>query len=247
MGLIEGSDLDPAVLNQWVSVTSHLDGAVGRGTTPAGDSIYNAADDNASGSAGTLAVARALMAGPRPRRSVLLTWDSGEEIGLWGSRHMAYNASDRIVAHFNIDMIGRTKEPGTSAPAENDLAGPMEVFVSGPAVISSVLERILAQVQSRYHWATLTPRHDDPSVSFFYPRTDAAPFMEVGIPVFQFFTGLHADYHRQTDEVVKLDLAKMEGVSRMVYATVWLVADDAARPRWDKPVPRQLPFVTPRP
>jgi Zn-dependent M28 family amino/carboxypeptidase len=247
VGLVEGSDPDPAVRNQWISVASHLDGAVGRAVTPTGDSIYNAADDNASGSAGNLAVARALMAGPRPRRSILLIWDSGEEIGLWGSRHLAFNASDRIVAHFNVDMIGRTKAPGTTESAENNLAGPMEVFVSGPAVVSSALERVLKQVQSRYRWATLTAKHDDPSVSFFYPRTDAAPFMEVGIPVFQFFTGLHADYHRQTDEVAKLDLAKMEGVSRMVYATVWLVADDAERPRWDKPVPRQLPFVTPRP
>lgn len=247
VGLVEGSDADPAVRNQLISVASHLDGAVGRTVTPTGDSIYNAADDNASGSAGNLATARALMAGPRPRRSVLLIWDSGEEIGLWGSRHLAYNASDRIVAHFNVDMIGRTKVPGTDAPAENNLAGPSEIFVSGPAVLCTMLDRVLQRVQSRYSWATLTPRHDDPTVSFFYPRTDAAPFIEMGIPVFQFFTGLHADYHRQTDDVAKLDLAKMEGVSRMVYATVWMVADDLERPRWDKPVPRQLPFVTPRP
>jgi Zn-dependent M28 family amino/carboxypeptidase len=247
VGLVEGSDPDPAVRDQWISVASHLDGAVGRAVTPTGDSIYNAADDNASGSAGNLALARALMAGPRPRRSVLLIWDSGEEIGLWGSRHLAFNASERIVAHFNVDMIGRTKASGTEVQAENNLAGPMEVFVSGPSVISTVLERVLRQVQSRYRWATLTPKHDDPTVSFFYPRTDAAPFMEVGIPVFQFFTGLHADYHRQTDDFPKLDIPKMEGVSRMVYAAVWLVADDPERPRWDKPVPPQLPFVTPRP
>jgi hypothetical protein len=246
VGFIEGSDPDTTVRNQWISVASHLDGAVGRAVTPTGDSIYNAADDNASGSAGTLAMTRALLAGPRPRRSILLIWDSGEEIGLWGSRHIAYTASDRIVAHFNIDMIGRTKAPGTNATGEDNLAGPGEVFVAGPAVLSTMLDRVLKQVQSRYTWAKLTPRHDDPTVSFFYPRTDAAPFIEVGIPVFQFFTGLHSDYHRQTDESSKLDLPKMEGVSRMVYASVWMVADDPEVPRWDRPVPRQLHFVTPR-
>lgn len=245
VGIVEGSD--PAVRDEWISVTSHLDGAVGRAVTPEGDSIYNAADDNASGSAGDLAVARALMAGPRPRRSVLLTWDSGEEIGLWGSRHMAYNASGKIVAHFNIDMIGRTRAPGTSVEAEANLAGPMEVWVSGPAVMSTMMNRVLTHVRDTYRWATLTPKHDDPTVSFFYPRTDAAPFIENGVPVIQFLTGLHADYHRQGDDVGKLDIPKMEGVSRMIYATVWFMADDAEKPRWDKPVPAQLIFVTPRP
>src|SRR5690606_19817807 len=109
VGLVEGSD--PARRDQWISIASHLDGAVGRAVTPEGDSIYNAADDNASGSAVDLAVIRAVMAGPRPARSLLFIWDSGEEIGLWGSRHLAYNASDKIVAHFNIDMLGRTRAP----------------------------------------------------------------------------------------------------------------------------------------
>lgn len=246
VALLEGSD--PAVAGEWVSAAAHLDGAVGRGTTPAGDSVYNAADDNASGSAGLMAVARALKAGPAPRRSVLLVWDSGEEVGLWGSRHLAYGPlAERIVAHLNVDMIGRTRAPGTDNPAENDLAGPGEVFVAGPSVLSSSMHRTLERVRSNYSHATLTPRHDDPSVSFFYPRTDAAPYIEVGIPVLQFFTGLHGDYHRQTDEPSLLDIPKMEGVSRMVYLSLWLVAEQQERPRWDRPVPPQLHFVTPRP
>jgi len=245
VALVEGSD--PARRDQWISVASHLDGAVGRAVTPEGDSVYNAADDNASGSAVDLAVIRAVLAGPRPARSILFIWDSGEEIGLWGSRHLAYNASDRIVAHFNNDMLGRTKAPGSTEPAEENLAGPNEVWVSGPAVISTMMHRVLEAARARYDWVTLTPRHDDPSVSFFYPRTDAAPYMEVGIPVIQFFTGLHADYHRQGDESAKLDIAKMTGAARMIYAILWAMADDPERPRWDKPVPAQLYFVTPRP
>jgi hypothetical protein len=71
--------------------------------------------------------------------------------------------------------------------------------------------------------------------------------MEVGIPVIQFFTGLHADYHRQGDESAKLDIPKMTGAARMIYAILWAMADDPERPRWDKPVPGQLHFVTPRP
>lgn len=244
MGFVEGSD--PVLRDEWISVASHLDGVVGRAVTSAGDSIYNAADDNASGSAVDLAVAEALMEGPRPRRSVLLIWDSGEEIGLWGSRHLAYNASDKVVAHFNNDMLGPTKVPGTDAPAEQDLAGPGEVWVSGPSVVSTMMHRVLEHARATYDFITLTPRHDDPSVSFFYPRTDGAPFMENGIPVTQFFTGLHADYHRQGDEAAKLDIPKMTGAAKMIYAILWLMAEDPERPHWDKPVPAQLHFVTPR-
>ncbi|HRX19592.1 MAG TPA: M28 family peptidase [Gemmatimonadales bacterium] len=244
VGLVEGSD--PARAGEWISVASHLDGAVGRAVTPEGDSIYNAADDNASGSAVDLSVAEALMRGPRPARSVLLIWDSGEEIGLWGSRHLAYNASERIVAHFNNDMLGRTRAPGTEIEAEADLAGPMEVWVSGPSVLSTVMERALERVRREHDWVTLTPKHDAPGVSFFYPRTDAAPFMEMGIPVIQFFTGLHADYHRQGDESTKLDIPKMTGAARMIYAILWHLAEDPERPRWDRPVPAELPFVVPK-
>ncbi len=246
VGLIEGSD--PAVRDQWISMAAHLDGAVGRGVAANGDSIYNSADDNASGSAGALAVTRAIMAGPRPRRSILVIWDSGEEVGLWGSRHLANGPlAERIVAHLNVDMIGRTRVPGTDHPAENDLAGPGEVFIAGPAVMSSSMNATVQRVRERWNHATLTPRHDDPAVSFFYPRTDAAPYIEVGIPVLQFFTGLHADYHRQSDEVAELDIPKMEGISRMVYLALWMIAEQAERPRWDRPIPSQLRFVTPRP
>ena len=129
VGIIEGSD--PSLKEEYITMSSHLDGAVGR-TAVNGDSIYNAADDNASGSAGTLAIARALTQGPRPRRTVVLIWDTGEETGLWGSRHIAYGAfSNKIVAHLCVDMIGRTKQPGTNLKGEEDLAGGTRRSVHG--------------------------------------------------------------------------------------------------------------------
>jgi hypothetical protein len=62
----------------------------------------------------------------------------------------------------------------------------------------------------------------------------------------EFFTGLHGDYHKQTDEVAKLDPVKFEAVERTVYVTVWTVADGAERPRVDKPIPPVLWFIRPR-
>ncbi|PKL93522.1 MAG: hypothetical protein CVV20_03230 [Gemmatimonadetes bacterium HGW-Gemmatimonadetes-1] len=245
VGMIPGRD--KSVEDEWIAVVSHLDGAVGRGVTPDGDSIYNAADDNASGSAGNLSVAAAMMSGPRPRRSVLLVWDSGEEVGLWGTRHLAYGPlSDRVVAMINVDMIGGTKAPGAAIPGEEDLAGPGEVHVAGPGPLSTVLRQHVDAALQHYGFVTARREFDEPASQFFYPRTDAAPFLENGIPVVQFFTGLHPRYHRQTDETSTLDPAKMEQVSRQVYVTTWHIADGAERPRWDQPVPDKLWFVTPR-
>ncbi len=244
VGFIEGAD--PALRDEYVTVASHLDGAVGTRAID-GDAIYNAADDNASGSAGNLAVARALMRGPRPRRSIVLIWDTGEETGLWGSRHMAYGPlASKIVAHVNIDMIGRTKQPGTNLPGEEELTGPGEVFVAGPGVLSTRMDAVLARVAKEFKYVSMNRRFDVGTESFFYPRTDAAPYFERGIPFLEFFTGLHGDYHRPSDEPWKLDPAKMEAVTRTAYVTIWLMADDPVRPQIDKPLPPNLAAVLAR-
>jgi len=237
-GIIEGSDAK--LKEEYITVSSHLDGAVGR-AGGAGDTIFNAADDNASGSSGNLAIARALMQGPRPKRTIVLIWDTGEETGLWGSRHVAYGPlSSKIVAHLCVDMIGRTKKPGTNDPAEKDLAGPGEVFVAGPGVLSTQMDAVLSRVAREYPYATQNRKFDLATESFFYPRTDAAPYLERKIPYAEFFTGLHADYHRPSDDVAKIDPAKMEAVARTVYVTVSMLADDPVRPRMDKPLPPNL-------
>jgi hypothetical protein len=242
VGIIEGSD--PQLREEYITVSSHLDGAVGRGANTAGDSIFNAADDNASGSAGNIALARALMSGPRPLRSIILIWDSGEEVGLWGSRFMAHSAIvPGIIAHFNIDMIGRTRQPGSTLLGEDGLSGPDTVFVVGPHVLSTHMDSIAVSVSRDANYITFDHRFDRAEDSFFYPRTNSAPYLERGIPYIDFFTGLHGDYHRQTDEAQKLDPKKMEAVMRAVFATLWLLADDPIRPRLDKPWPAHVPLI----
>ena len=77
---IEGGD--PQRKDEAVTVFAHLDGAVGSRTID-GDAIYNSADDNASGSAALLSIAEQMAAGPRPKRTMVFVWDSGEEQGLW--------------------------------------------------------------------------------------------------------------------------------------------------------------------
>ncbi len=245
VGFIEGTD--PTVKDEWIAMAAHLDGAVGRGANSAGDSIFNAADDNASGSAGALSIARALMQGPRPRRSILLIWDSGEETGLWGARYIAYGELGRkIVAIANVDMIGRSRAPGTDILGEDQLTPPGVIYITGPRVLSTQLEAVVMQVEREYPWIAFDRSSEDPDHESFYPRTDASPYIENGIPYLGVRNGRHGDYHRQTDEVSKLDIAKMEATSRALYAMLWHTANGAVRPRMDRPLPKTLWFVTPR-
>src|SRR6185503_1367891 len=127
---------------EWISLAAHLDGAVPQAASLPGNNLpdqYNAADDNASGSAGNLAIVRALLAAPRPKRSILLIWDSGEENGLWGTRTIAYGPwSEKLVLHISNDMIGRSR-PANSPRVEN-LSAPDTIYITGPKLLSSNLE-----------------------------------------------------------------------------------------------------------
>jgi len=238
---IEGSD--PRLRHEAVVIMAHLDGAVGPPPPGSADSIYNAADDNASGSAGILAVAEAMMRGPRPKRSVIFVWDTGEEVGLWGSRYFAANPTvplRDVIAHFNIDMIGRSKAAGDTSSANEQLAAANEIHVVGPRVLSTEVDSLIHRTNRALTGLRLDHRFDLPTHEFFYPRTDAGPMIERGVLIIDFADGTHEDYHAVGDESRKLDLAKMEKVSRLVFATAWQLADGPVRPKIDKGIPASV-------
>jgi hypothetical protein len=237
---IEGRD--PSLRNEYITIAAHLDGAVGTGEVD-GDAIYNSADDNATGSAATLAIAEQMI-GVRPKRSLIFIWDSGEERGLWGTRHFVHRPPvplERIVAHFNIDMIGASRAPGSPDADSPDVTGPNEVYLIGPGVLSTGTNALLEATNLAHLNMTFNRRFDTPESEFFYPRTDAGPFLERGILPIGFFTGLHARYHQPDDEAQYLDPTKMEVVARTVFASIWALADAAERPRIDRPIPQTVP------
>jgi len=238
---IDGSD--PVLKQQYVTIASHLDGAVGTREVD-GDRVYNAADDNATGSAGTLAIAEQMMKGPRPKRSLIFIWDSGEERGLWGTRRFVHQPPvplDRIVAHVNVDMIGANRAPGSADAGSADVTGPNEVFLIGPAVLSPTTDALLARVNASYLGMTLNRRDDRQESEFFYPRTDAGPYLERGILTIGFTTGSHPRYHLPADEARYLDPAKMEAVARTVFASVSALANTPDRPRIEREIPASVP------
>jgi Zn-dependent M28 family amino/carboxypeptidase len=206
---------------------------------------YNNADDNASGSAGNLAIVRALVAAPRPKRSILLIWDSGEEVGLWGTRAIAYGPwSERLVLHVSNDMIGRSRP--ANSPRVSTLSAHDTIYVTGPKLLSTRIEANLQRATVEFPFIGLDRVYEDPSAAYYYPRTDAGPYLERGIPIMQFFNGEHPDYHRATDDVAKLDIAKITAVSKLSFGALWLAADDPAKLAWDGIVPSTLWWVTPR-
>jgi Zn-dependent M28 family amino/carboxypeptidase len=241
VAILTGSD--PVLRNEYLAIESHLDGAVGTRAVN-GDDIYNSADDNASGSAGNLAIAEALAAGPRPKRSVIFLWDSGEERGLWGTRFFVAHPPvplERIVAEINVDMIGANRAPGSPDADAAGTTGPNEVYLIGPGVLSDSADRLLDSVNRGYLNLRFNRDHDRGDSEFFYPRSDAGPFLERGILTIGFTTGIHARYHAPADEARFLDPGKMESITRTIYAAAWMLADAAERPRIDKPMPPTVP------
>lgn len=246
VGMLEGSD--PRLKDEWISLAAHLDGAVPATASVPGNNLpdqYNAADDNASGSAGNMAIVRALVAAPRPKRSILLIWDSGEEVGLWGTRAIAYGPwSEKLVLHVSNDMIGRGRP--ANSPAIQNLSASDTIYVTGPKLLSSRTEAILQRAQREFPFIGVDQRYEDVSSEFYYPRTDAGPYLERGIPIMQFFNGIHPEYHRPTDDVARLDIGKITAVSKLSFGALWLAADEPERLAWDGIVPTTLWWVKPR-
>jgi Zn-dependent M28 family amino/carboxypeptidase len=241
VAILEGSD--PKLKEEAVTVFSHLDGAVGSREV-GGDAIYNSADDNASGSAATLNIAEQMAAAPRPKRTIVFVWDSGEEQGLWGTRWFVHSPPvplERVVAHFNIDMIGASRRPGSADASSNLVTERNEVFVIGPQALSRQANVLLDRVNESYLKLRYNRQYDTPDSEFFYPRTDAGPFLERGILTIGYTTGIHNRYHLPADEARVLDPVQAHVIAKTVLASVWMIGDAAERPGIDQPIPRTVP------
>lgn len=240
VAILEGSD--PQRRREAVTVFSHLDGAVGSRSVD-GDDIYNSADDNASGSAAVLNIAEQMARGPRPRRTVVFVWDSGEEQGLWGTRWFVQAPPvplSQVVAHVNVDMIGASRRPGSADAESKDVTAPGEVFVIGTA-LSQQAATLLDGVNADYLALKFNRTHDTADSEFFYPRTDAGPFLERGVLTIGFTTGIHDRYHLPADEARALDATQLHAIARTVFASVWMLADSVEQPRIDQPIPPSVP------
>ena len=242
VAVFEGSD--PVLKDEYVALGAHYD-HVGIGSPVNGDTIYNGADDDGSGTTALLAIAEALVKAPtRPKRSVLFTWHAGEEKGLWGSRYFTDYPTvplQKIVTQLNIDMIGRSRKEGDTNPRNNSLSGPNEIYVIGSKMMSTELGELTAAVNKGYLNLTYNYRYDDPKdPNRFFFRSDHYNYARKGIPIVFFFDGEHEDYHRPGDEAQKIDYEKMQKIVRTVYVMLWEIANRPTRPVVDKQLPAEL-------
>lgn len=188
-----------------------------------GDYINNGADDDGSGSATLMAVARAFASGPRPKRSIVLIWHAGEEAGLLGSR---YNADfpivplDKVQAVLNMDMVGRDDCDDLEGDYTNS------VFLVGDDRISTDLHNVIVEAnQAMTKPLTLDYEMNDPAdPEGVYTRSDHFSYASKGIPVAFFTTGLHPDYHRVSDSVEKILFPKMARIGQLMYESGFAIA-----------------------
>jgi Peptidase family M28 len=253
VGIVEGSD--PQLKSTYVAFGAHYDhvgyaegevtrtdgaarraGAPGR-VTPGkeDDRIWNGADDDGSGTVAVMALARAFAQGPRPKRSLLFVWHAGEERGLWGSRYFADYPTvpiDKIVTQLNIDMIGRNRD---DKPSESNV-----VYLVGSDRISTELHELnRAANGAMARPLTLNYEFNDPNdLEQLYYRSDHYSYAAKGVPIIFFTTGLHPDYHANTDEVSKIEFEKLTRITQMVYETGVKVANLDHAPARDNKGPR---------
>ncbi len=234
---LKGSD--PSLQKEFVAFGAHYD-HVGMGEPIHGDSIYNGADDDGSGTAALLAMAETFAKGPKPKRSLLFVWHCGEEKGLWGSKYFTEYPTlplNQIVVQLNIDMIGRSK-PDTGMASTNDIfSGRNETFVIGSKMMSSQLWGLSEDVNASLLNLKFNYKFDDPKdpLRLFY-RSDHYNYAKHGIPIIFYFDGIHEDYHQVTDEVAKIDFEKYLRVTKTVFATGWTIANLKSRPLIDQPL-----------
>jgi hypothetical protein len=223
VGILEGSD--PRLKNEYVAFGAHYDHL----KTSARGEFYAGADDDGSGTTAVLAIARA-MSLERPKRSVFVIFHAAEELGLLGAE---YNTDirpavplDRIITNLNIDMIGRSRAAGDTAKENQRLADADTIYVVGSNRISSELHAISEKANEESEKLRLDYTYNDPNhPERIYYRSDHWLYAKNGVPVVFYFTGVHADYHRPTDTLEKIDFRKLARVTRLVYETGWRLAN----------------------
>ena len=208
-----------------------------RGVRPTSrrDSIFNGADDDASGSAALLEIAEHLAAN-RPKRSVLFVWHTAEEKGLLGSEYFTEHPTvprDSIVAQLNMDMVGR------GAPGDLQGGGPGYLQLVGSRRLSTQLGDLVEEVnRTGNHGFTFDYTNDaNGHPDNIYCRSDHYNYARWGIPITFFTTGGHPDYHMLTDEPQYLDYQKMVKVTSFVADITRAIANRDARLVVDKPKP----------
>lgn len=215
VGILRGADVGKD--EEAILLTAHLD-HLGVGPNVKGDTIYNGADDDASGTTAVLELARALAHGKRPQRTILFVLFGSEELGGFGHDYFLRHSPiplDRIVANLEFEMIGRL-DP--QIPANS-------VWMTG-------YERSNLGAELSKHGANILA--DPRPKQKFFQRSDNYALAKKGVVAHTISSfGLHADYHQPSDDLSHIDFTHMlEVISSMLKPIEWL-ANTQWKPTWN--------------
>ncbi|MFN3728610.1 MAG: M20/M25/M40 family metallo-hydrolase [Fimbriimonadaceae bacterium] len=231
IGVLPGSD--EALSQTYVLLTAHYDHL---GVRPGfGDRIYNGANDNASGVAGVMAIARALGAlTVRPKRSIMFIAWFGEERGLQGANYFVRNPVvplENIIGMVNLEQIGRTDDSEMPKVKQFEVTG---------FDLSDLTDSLVAGGETAGIRVLKHPRNSDA----YFGASDNAALARAGIPAHTVSVAYSfPDYHAPGDHADKLDYDNMALVTRAILMGVAHLADRPNAPKWNEDNPRAQNFI----
>ncbi|MFC2122048.1 M20/M25/M40 family metallo-hydrolase, partial [Bacteroidota bacterium] len=217
IGMVKGTD--PELQNEYIVVGGHLDHVASQ----QGEEICNGADDNASGSAGVIEIAEAIAMNPCKRPVLFVTW-TAEEMGLIGSRYFINSnliPKEQLKFNVNLDMIGRSSTKNEESRAHYVVTHKKYVYE---------LEAFISDLNDGITDFPIIIDNDQDSPG----GSDHQSFIGEGIPGFFFFSGIHRDLHRPTDDADKIDYSKAESLSRLGFLIVNKMANMDVVPSFEK-------------
>jgi Zn-dependent M28 family amino/carboxypeptidase len=218
IGVLPGTDKK----DEYVFVTGHYDHLGKKDSV-----IYYGADDDGSGTTSVLEIAetfvKAKEKGFAPRRTMVFMTVSGEEKGLWGSDYYTSHpvfSLDSTSVDLNIDMVGRIDPERKYGDSTN------YVYTIGEDKLSSDLQPITDSINNKFTHLELDRKYNDlKDPNRFYYRSDHYNFAKHGVPIIFYFNGTHADYHKPTDTVDKINFDLMAKRVKLVFYTAWAIAN----------------------
>lgn len=234
-GLIQGSH--PDMREEAIVYTAHFD-HLGRNRS---GEIFNGADDNASGTAALIEIGEAFIKHQKDlKRSILILWFSGEEIGLFGSRYYADNPlipMYQTVANINLDMIGAVRTPrdtGLIYHEKVSVQGMDSISVIGGHQSADLLDIHNKSMEKMGMASDFSMNSPDHPYRYYY-RSDHYNFARNDVPVLFYSTGIHVDYHKPTDNYERINFTKLEKVTELAFLVGYTLATQAERIKVDNP------------
>ncbi|MCB1025518.1 MAG: M20/M25/M40 family metallo-hydrolase [Acidobacteria bacterium] len=214
-GMIKGTD--PKLSSEVILLSAHMDHLGVRENAPGDDKIFNGADDDASGCAAVIELARIIASGKRPKRTVYFVFFGSEEAGGYGARYFVSNLpfpKDKLVANLQFEMIGR---PDDKVAAD-------QLWLTG-------YDRSNLGAELAKQGAKLV--NDPHPEQNFFQRSDNYTLAREGVIAHTVSSyGLHTDYHHASDEIKTINFEHMtRSINSMVAPIEWLINSNF-KPTW---------------